>query len=1333
MDEAKQDGSSENQQMKPLESQTVHNEPHQALHSMDDDGKRIPAGDTEIKTESSFQVLTNVAEDPTTEQEHGRLVKDDKPKINQLAQENTTGGIETVVKCTPLNTVPKHVERTECMDDASEASKGVKTQIHGKAEPFDGSEEGGLDGAGLDTFEVLDSIEDLTATNDDEQNFFEDSVQVLKAVLEDKVMTDPEETHQAKDDNATYRELPQEHTNPGTDAADKTCTIENPDSNNQETSESSEDVTQASKGAKSTDTEIPSEDHTFEDSGKGAPDSATIGPDTFEVLDSVCDPAAEHNEHLKPLLTQKQTTPSDNTLEDDASPVEVLEDEYQIIDSVEEEPTTTESELEKDKRSERESTRKEDRPERSGSSTRGTHKGEDIGKSPNIYDRRIKYETRAKKDRILGTFEKDKEIANSTEEMEFQIVDSVEDESVQDAATTGRSSRRSSRRKVEQKTVLVVTEASCKQEEGEEPLYEILDSVEDEATDEPPPSMRAARKKSERTTLKETSSKKEAIPTTKRCTTRVSQERHQEMTRKKEDEIAEESTSSKKSNVMGREQRNGKASTRTSDSGQDKPTKEDQTLTTRSTRARRETVMKREASNEKAKMSPKEDVGSKKRRVVRESQERISHRTPQKEDKVSSRKESTKTNPSDSGREKLREEEDVTYQILDSVEEEVVKDDPPTRKGKQKGRPKKAATRESTRLKERDGASEEMAEAMYQILDSVEDDDLSPSEEPDTLTLDKVSENVEKTKLNDSLTGSPKLKEEEEEPLYQIVDSVEDEELNVKGPVTEDTEGGRNQRREQNKEAPPAKNDPPICPTSTAEDMGKQETLYHVVDSLENAQLDQDLLRAEVCDEGKEVSTWKKAPKKEDKAAKTFPAGDTTTPEGGKMPKPHEKNQQRGRSKMAAGAASALVDLEEVSEQEEDFSDSAFDEEKPGKRQATARKKQLTNNDQRNKMKDRGQKRRSHDSGGDAVLKRVRGRDEEMDTKELVTLDEVGADESEEEMREEENTLKMKEWDGEITEGKLDENVKEEETKAEQSAPEPLPPNHEHESVSPVNSEVVLTLDETDDGKKEEAEKPSRVEKRRHSDVPEEMSNFVTVDELVAVEEAEQEVEEVTTKASGRPNKRSRQTIATVRKSTRGNKGCTKDEKKEESPGADAPPPTAPGASSSLDGDMPALSDAHPQAQKTAAKMEGRNEDKLANSSGGEEPKITDQKLREEEEEKEVARQSGTAAEVPSKPNKELVEPEAKRPRAESLCAPAGVSLPPFKPDNPLGQEFVVPKSGFFCSLCSIFFTRESVAKQRHCGTQKHYDSLQKYYQNHQRKTRSSKQLSEQASSSNLP
>uniref|UniRef100_A0A8C5QGI0 Matrin 3 n=1 Tax=Leptobrachium leishanense TaxID=445787 RepID=A0A8C5QGI0_9ANUR len=50
----------------------------------------------------------------------------------------------------------------------------------------------------------------------------------------------------------------------------------------------------------------------------------------------------------------------------------------------------------------------------------------------------------------------------------------------------------------------------------------------------------------------------------------------------------------------------------------------------------------------------------------------------------------------------------------------------------------------------------------------------------------------------------------------------------------------------------------------------------------------------------------------------------------------------------------------------------------------------------------------------------------------------------------------------------------------------------------------------------------------------------------------------------------------------------------------------------------------------------------------------------------------------------------------------------PFRPHNPIGVDYVVPKTGFYCKLCSLFYTNEEVAKITHCSTLSHYQKLKK-------------------------
>ncbi|XP_028256646.1 RNA-binding protein 20 isoform X2 [Parambassis ranga] len=45
----------------------------------------------------------------------------------------------------------------------------------------------------------------------------------------------------------------------------------------------------------------------------------------------------------------------------------------------------------------------------------------------------------------------------------------------------------------------------------------------------------------------------------------------------------------------------------------------------------------------------------------------------------------------------------------------------------------------------------------------------------------------------------------------------------------------------------------------------------------------------------------------------------------------------------------------------------------------------------------------------------------------------------------------------------------------------------------------------------------------------------------------------------------------------------------------------------------------------------------------------------------------------------------------------------------PLGVEFIVPRTGYYCELCGLFYTSEETAKTSHCRSTVHYRNLQKY------------------------
>ncbi|XP_026072429.1 zinc finger protein 638-like isoform X1 [Carassius auratus] len=292
----------------------------------------------------------------------------------------------------------------------------------------------------------------------------------------------------------------------------------------------------------------------------------------------------------------------------------------------------------------------------------------------------------------------------------------------------------------------------------------------------------------------------------------------------------------------------------------------------------------------------------------------------------------------------------------------------------------------------------------------------------------------------------------------------------------------------------------------------------------------------------------------------------------------------------------------------------------------------------------------------------------------------------------------------------------------------------EEEEFDSFNHETLVTLDEAkgDDEEIEEVEHsednprttpPIRPEEPVKSPSQEEdpcdleelrKMNFVTVDE-VGEEEEEQppsedvkEEKQVKTRAT-RAKKRTRQTP--VRRSTRG--------KRE----AEEPEETA-----ECDSEAAAFISESPSATVESMDLDVKTEPqkaetlKVPDSSAA---LVTAEVSSGSEEDKTRAKDDNSAkpesdtVETPVSDRKSTIKEESKQrreteptqePEAKKAPVIEDFTLPPFIPNNPIGVDFVVPKTGFFCRLCSLFYGNEETAKKSHCGSLKHYQNMEKYY-----------------------
>ncbi|RLV88709.1 hypothetical protein DV515_00015371 [Chloebia gouldiae] len=138
-----------------------------------------------------------------------------------------------------------------------------------------------------------------------------------------------------------------------------------------------------------------------------------------------------------------------------------------------------------------------------------------------------------------------------------------------------------------------------------------------------------------------------------------------------------------------------------------------------------------------------------------------------------------------------------------------------------------------------------------------------------------------------------------------------------------------------------------------------------------------------------------------------------------------------------------------------------------------------------------------------------------------------------------------------------------------------------------------------------------------------------------------------------------------------------------------------------------------------AAKAAGKSEDSLAEIKVDkiEEPEQESETLEngtksEENAKAESVEASDAAtAQDTEKSTQENTDPQGEQETKSVLekpLVPDEFRIGPYQPNIPVGVNYVVPKTGFYCKLCSLFYTNEDVAKKTHCSSLPHYQKLKK-------------------------
>nr|XP_036872312.1 matrin-3 isoform X2 [Manis javanica] len=96
------------------------------------------------------------------------------------------------------------------------------------------------------------------------------------------------------------------------------------------------------------------------------------------------------------------------------------------------------------------------------------------------------------------------------------------------------------------------------------------------------------------------------------------------------------------------------------------------------------------------------------------------------------------------------------------------------------------------------------------------------------------------------------------------------------------------------------------------------------------------------------------------------------------------------------------------------------------------------------------------------------------------------------------------------------------------------------------------------------------------------------------------------------------------------------------------------------------------------------------------------------EENTEPGAESAENADDPNKDTSENADSQSDE-NKEDYTIPDEYRIGPYQPNVPVGVDYVIPKTGFYCKLCSLFYTNEEVAKNTHCSSLPHYQKLKKF------------------------